>query len=616
MLANSAFFKAPLPITTRQDYLRCRFQQRRGAALRLQATAEQTSSITERIFKELECKAAAEQSSNGAGGAGGATTYADLKRLDAAWQDLRTRTIYGLPPNFVRNTKDPLPATPALDVIIAGGTLGIFLAASLQRAGLKVAVVERGPLKGRSQEWNISRNELAELVDAGALSSEDAEASISIEFNPVRAAFHGYKDVWTRDVLNLGVSPEKLIAGARRAFETAGGLVVEKLPLTNIWVHPNGIQVRGTDKALAGKLLIDCMGHQSPIVRQIRHGQKPDGICCVVGTCARGFDPEKNVTGDVIVTNSPSEPPFTTGTSSSSSSSSSSSAKLSNLQTFWEAFPAGSDQRDRTTYMFTYIDAAPERPSLEALLEHYWQAMPEYQNVYLDDLEIRRILFGAFPTYKDSPLPPQFDRILAVGDASGIQSPLSFGGLAAMARHISRLTSAITEAVDANALKTYQLKYINAYNPSLSAAWMMQRSMSIPADLKNYDVDFINRLLGGNFDAMEKMGDATLKPFLQDVIQPVPLGKTLVKQITADPLFVLSIFGRVGVSPLLNWMVHYIAMVVYSGAYTVADKYGILGKTEEMSPWRKYIVRRAVQRWQFGSGLDFKSPAAQEKKEE
>lgn len=35
-------------------------------------------------------------------------------------------------------------------------------------AGLRVAVLERGPLLGRAQEWNISRKELQELVGAGA----------------------------------------------------------------------------------------------------------------------------------------------------------------------------------------------------------------------------------------------------------------------------------------------------------------------------------------------------------------------------------------------------------------------------------------------------------------
>ena len=40
----------------------------------------------------------------------------------------------------------------------------MFLAASLQLRGLRVAVVERGPLRGREQEWNLSRKELYELV--------------------------------------------------------------------------------------------------------------------------------------------------------------------------------------------------------------------------------------------------------------------------------------------------------------------------------------------------------------------------------------------------------------------------------------------------------------------
>lgn len=42
-----------------------------------------------------------------------------------------------------------------------------------------------------------------------------------------------------------------------------------------------------------------------------------------------------------------------------------------------------------------------------------------------------------------SPLPAAFDRILQVGDASGIQSPISFGGFAAITRHLGRLSSGI-----------------------------------------------------------------------------------------------------------------------------------------------------------------------------
>lgn len=37
--------------------------------------------------------------------------------------------------------------------------------------------------------------------------------------------------------------------------------------------------------------------------------------------------------------------------------------------------------------------------------------------------------------------------MVQVGDASGIQSPLSFGGFGALTRHLGRLRGAITEAL-------------------------------------------------------------------------------------------------------------------------------------------------------------------------
>ena len=49
-------------------------------------------------------------------------------------------------------------------------------------------------------------------VDEGILGEDEVEECIGAEFNPVRAGFAGGEDVWTRDVLNLGVRPDKLIA--------------------------------------------------------------------------------------------------------------------------------------------------------------------------------------------------------------------------------------------------------------------------------------------------------------------------------------------------------------------------------------------------------------------
>jgi hypothetical protein len=69
-------------------------------------------------------------------------------------------------------------------------------------AGLRVAVLEAGELRGREQDWNASRKEVMELVEAGILSLEEAtEQVIGIEFNPVRCGFPGVDDVWLNDVL-------------------------------------------------------------------------------------------------------------------------------------------------------------------------------------------------------------------------------------------------------------------------------------------------------------------------------------------------------------------------------------------------------------------------------
>ncbi|CAM9604160.1 unnamed protein product [Heterosigma akashiwo] len=73
------------------------------------------------------------------------------------------------------------------------------------------------------------------------------------------------------------------------------------------------------------------MGMASPIVRQLRHGQKPDGVCLVVGSCGRGYPEENNKSGDIIYANTPVME----------------KESGSSVQYFWEAFPAGTGPTDR-----------------------------------------------------------------------------------------------------------------------------------------------------------------------------------------------------------------------------------------------------------------------------
>jgi len=103
---------------------------------------------------------------------------------------------------------------------------------------------------------------------------------------------------------------------------------------------------------------------------------------------------------------------------------------------------------------------------------------------------------------------------------------------------------------------------------------------------------------------MREQGDDVLKPFLQDVIQAKPLTKTLLGQMRADPFFIPAILGRVGPGPITEWLLHYIALVAYTGMYTLSKKLDMTTMAEKLPPRQKFLVRRAIERWQYGSGLD------------
>jgi hypothetical protein len=74
----------------------------------------------------------------------------------------------------------------------------------------------------------------------GLFSGAELDSFIASEFNPVRVAFHEGAQIWTRDVLNLGVSPVRLVEGARAVLECNGGQVLEEAQLEAVSVHPDG----------------------------------------------------------------------------------------------------------------------------------------------------------------------------------------------------------------------------------------------------------------------------------------------------------------------------------------------------------------------------------------
>jgi flavin-dependent dehydrogenase len=482
------------------------------------------------------------------------------------------------------------------DVVVVGGTLGVFYALALQLQGLRTCIVEKGKIAGRQQEWNISEKELKILTKMGLMSEEEEKEVVNIKFNPVRVGFttdlstaeESSFETFVEDILNLGVAPEKLISLMKRKYTSAGGTIMEDTGLERIDVYENLALLTLSSSSISSKIVLDAMGNNSPIARQMRGAVKPDGICIVVGSCGRGFEVANNTYSDLIYCCDPIVQAREAD---------------SKLQYYWEAFPSGSGTSDRTTYLFTYMDVSEERPTVANILDDYWKLLPRYQGKRIDELEFLRVLYGCFPTYRASPLRPTFNRILQVGDASGVQSPLSFGGFGSMTRHLGRLVGGIKEAIDDNLTSSDDLCLLNPYQPNLASCWFFQRTMSVPIGGQPHP-DLIVSTLSNSFSSMQKLGDSVMRPFLQDVIMFTPLVRTLVLAAAQDPLTPFKIIPHVGVAPFVDFLFHFSVL----GIFTFLSIYvspAIVSIAPFLPPKLRFAARRTCEMWRYGAGLDF-----------
>ncbi len=501
---------------------------------------------------------------------------AQLQRIDRFWQEYRSMS-QAVPDRI--QTDDGKLGDLDCDVVICGGTLGIFIGCALQLKGRRVVLLEQGQLQGRAQEWNISRKELDALLELDLLTAAELEQAIATTYNPARVGFHGGIELWVKDILNIGVDPVYLLATLKDKFLAAGGKLLEQTGFDRATVYPDGVMLRGTNEiTVNARLLLDVMGHFSPIAqqaRQITQGNlKPEGVCMVVGSCAQGL-PKKDY-GDLIYTFAPIQ---------------------NQCQYFWEAFPA----RDgRTTYMFTYVDADPQRPSFSELLEDYLSWLPQYQETDLAEVDFQRMLMGFFPAYQKSPLQTPWSRVLQVGDSSGMQSPLSFGGFGALMRHLVRLTEGIHECLTQDFLTASDLRSLQPYQPNLSVTWLFQKSMSVDVG-QQVEAERINNLLSTTFTAMQKLGDPVLRPFLQDIVQFPALSKTMLAMAVADPILVAKIVQQVGLGTLVDWAGHFASL----GGYSLLNQLGdwIPGQSSSVQQQYRWVCRRNA--WRFGSGGDY-----------
>ena len=184
-----------------------------------------------------------------------------LRKVDRLWENLKQNTAPA--PQAVKHSQQPLE-TLDFDIVIGGGTLGILIGTALAVRGWRVALLERGILRGREQEWNISRKELDAFLELNLLTAEEIDKAIATEYNPARISFANTPDIWVRDVLNIGIDPVYLLETLKQKFLQAGGKLFENTPFKTATIHPNGVLVESenTEKLLIylSQIIIRCNG--------------------------------------------------------------------------------------------------------------------------------------------------------------------------------------------------------------------------------------------------------------------------------------------------------------------------------------------------------------------
>jgi len=116
----------------------------------------------------------------------------------------------------------------------------------------------------------------------------------------------------------------------------------------------------------------------------------------------------------------------------------------------------------------------------------------------------------------------------------------------------------------------------------------------------------INKMLGGNFAAMEALGDPVMRPFLQDVLQFGPLIRTMAGQMGRDPGFVPQLVAHIGMGPLVDWVGHVVALGAYGALHTLVGP-AVRGRLlPQLTLAEAFKWRRTLEAWEYGSGNDYK----------
>jgi lycopene cyclase CruA len=405
-----------------------------------------------------------------------------------------------------------------------------------------------------NREWNISRDEFQSLINLGLFTPEEFESVIAAEYvDGFSKFFDAYNPshlkasvLHTPKVLNVAIDAEKLLRFCGDKLLQLGGEIWDETEFLRADVSDQSVTVKlthlptKTSKQASARLLIDAMGTASPIAWQLNGGRTFDSVCPTVGAVIEsGFAPEvwDQDYGDVL----------------------NSHGDISRgRQLIWELFPAGNGEL--TFYLFHYHQVHPDNPgSLLEMYEDFFTILPEYRRCDMEQLVWKKPTFGYIPGHfstSDRDRTVAFDRLLAIGDAASLQSPLIFTGFGSLVRNLERLTTLLNTALQHDLLLAKHLNQIRAYQSNISVTWLFSKGMMVPTG-KTLPPQRINSMLNTFFGLLADEPPEVADTFIKDRTDWLTFTRLALIAARKNPALLVWILEMAGSKDMLRWLGSY-----------------------------------------------------------
>jgi lycopene cyclase CruA len=444
------------------------------------------------------------------------------------------------------------------EIIYMGGTLGLLHAATMScRYRRKVLVFDKGPAGHAMRDWNISNDDLCGFEQAGLFSRDEVEAAV---VNRYRSGFVKFHDkgsrlktppLWMDGVLDVAIEANRLLAAASRKLEAAatGSVLMSGLRFVRCYVQPDRVfleveeTLSGKRSLFAARLFVDATTPDSPVSRQLNDAHSITHVCPTAGTLARGFargaetDQVDFSVGELLVSKEDAR---------------------DHRQLIWEGF-AGSPARDEYTTRLFFYDAvdSPADKSLLALFERYFEQLPRYKRTGAQWRVVKPV-FGYAPVFKGRGLREHRrrtveDRVMLLGDAMGVTSPLTFNGFGSHVRALPSQTHLTELALKADLLDASSLAEINAREPRVAelasfAEFLRPTPGSAPST--------VNETLNAVMAALHSLDERVRHELFQDRMSFSALKRLLSRTAKLYPRIFQRVREHLGARGTFWWLAH------------------------------------------------------------